>query len=77
MYTPAAEHVQVSMDLLRSFAADEKPDDEEYLLTLVAGSICKDFSSMGDGARLIGKHVALPDLKHVIWLWVIWVLSKH
>ena len=31
---------------------------EEELLMLVAGSICKDFSSMGDGARLVGKHVS-------------------
>ena len=30
----------------------------ERLLMLAAGSICKDFSSMGDGKRLVGKHVA-------------------
>ena len=32
------------------------------MLFLVAGSICKDFSSMGDGNRLVGKHVSHSNL---------------
>ena len=31
--------------------------DDDALSLLVAGSICKDFSSMGDGKRLVGRHV--------------------
>ena len=37
-------------------------NNPETLLVLVAGSICKDFSSMGDGKRLIGKHVSFMHL---------------
>ena len=49
---------QVSLQALRTYAADAIGTDldMEDLLLLIAGSICKDFSSMGDGARLVGKH---------------------
>ena len=60
------------MSFLRGLAADAYEEfksttdgtggtsEEDWtLLMLIAGSICKDFSSMGDGARLVGKHVSL------------------
>lgn len=45
------------MNLLRSYAADNDNACEE-VLTLIAGSVCKDFSSMGTGARLVGQHAS-------------------
>ena len=55
----------MSLELLRQYAAEAGMDlgsieDIEDLLMLIAGSICKDFSTMGDGARLVGKHVPWP-----------------
>lgn len=52
----ALDSDQVALERIRSYAYDGV--ESEDLLTIIAGSICKSFSSMGDGARLVGKHVA-------------------
>ena len=44
---------EVKLGFLRHVAKDD-----ERLLMMIAGSICKDFSSMGDGKRLVGQHAA-------------------
>ena len=44
---------EVRLGMLENIASDD-----EKLLLFIAGSICKDFSSMGDGKRLVGKHAA-------------------
>ncbi|CAE7474292.1 unnamed protein product [Symbiodinium microadriaticum] len=44
----------VQLRLIENIAAAS-----EQVLMIVAGSICKDFSSMGDGKRLVGKHAIL------------------
>ena len=51
---------QVTLERLRSYASYDDSSTAEEFLSIIAGSICKNFSSMGDGSRLIGKHVLGP-----------------
>lgn len=44
-------------------------DEDDSLLCLIAGSICKDFSSMGDGNRLVGRNVSCQRLT-LMFLWL-------